>query len=156
MLKREITFEDFNGEKQTEVHYFNLSKSELIELESSFNGGLERNLQAIIEAKDSATLLKEFKTIILMAYGQKSPDGKRFIKNDQLREEFKQTAAYDALFMELATDDKAGAAFIRGVIPADLAEEVRKEQESGSLQQATAEKLGTAPKTTAEIAAEQA
>lgn len=153
MLKREITYEDFDGNKQTDIYYFNLTKSELVELEAEFEGGLEKSITAIAEAKDAATLLAQFKKIILSSYGVKSPDGKRFEKSDKLREEFQQTAAYDQLFIELATDEEAATKFISGIIPRDLSEEVQKEKD---LRQATAEKLGTAPKTTAEIAAEQA
>lgn len=153
MLKREISYEDFDGNKQTDIFYFNLTKSELVELEADFEGGLEKSITAIAEAKDGATLLAQFKRIILMSYGIKSPDGKRFEKSDKLREEFQQTAAYDQLFIELATDEEAATKFIQGIIPRDLGEEVQKEKD---LRQATAEKLGTAPKTTAEIAAAQA
>jgi len=155
MLKREITFEDFNGETVTETHYFNLTKTELMELEADYSGGLEASLVKIIEAKDNKTLLTEFKRIVMMAYGEKSADGRRFVKNQQLCEEFSQTAAFDALFVELASNEEAGAAFISGVMPRDLQEELTQMD----LKSEMAEKLGVThnqPKTTAEIAAEQA
>jgi len=120
VLKRSITYEDFNGEKITEVFYFNLNKSELIELESTYKAGLGETLQRIIEANDNGAIVKEFKRLILASYGVKSEDGKRFIKTDQLREEFTQTAAYDALFMELATDENAATVFISGIMPKDM------------------------------------
>jgi hypothetical protein len=124
MLKRTITYEDFNDNQITEDFYFNMSKSELVELEVSYEKGFGETLQAIIEAKDHKQLITEFKKLILMAYGVKSPDGKRFIKNDELREEFSQTAAYNALFMELATDENAAASFIQAVIPKDMAAQI--------------------------------
>lgn len=154
MLKRDITFEDFNGDKVTETHYFNLTGTELVELETAYSGGLEKNIETIVEAKDAKTLFAEFKKIILMSYGQKSPDGKHFIKNDELRELFSQSAAFDALVMEFFTDEAVAANFIKAVMPRDLAEAVEEDKKK-ILQDATAEKLGTAPKTTAEIAAEQ-
>lgn len=120
MLKRDITYTDFNGNEVTDTHYFNLSKTELVELEVSYEGGLSAAIQRIIDSKDIKALIKEFQKIILTSYGVRSEDGKRFIKNDQLREEFTQTAAYDALFMELATDENAAANFIKGVVPVDL------------------------------------
>jgi len=129
MLKREITYEDFNGDNVTEPFYFNLTKSELMELESSYQGGLEAAIKAMINAEDNHGVLKEFQKIILMSYGQKSPDGKRFIKSDELRDEFLQSAAYDALFMELATTEDAMIAFINGVLPKDMVAEVAKMQE---------------------------
>lgn len=140
MLKRSITFEDYNGDTVTETHYFNLSKAELVELEFSSDSGFGATLDAIIEAKDNKSLVAEFKKLVLLAYGQKSPDGKRFIKSDEMREEFQQTAAYSALFMELATDDKAAADFVNGIIPKDMVEQISQ--------------VTNKPKTTAEIAGE--
>ena len=120
MLKRDITYENYNGETVTETFYFNLTKTEIVELEVGYSGGLEAFIQKIIDTKDNAGLVREFKKIVLLAYGVKSEDGKRFIKSDELREEFSQTAAYDALFMDLATNDDAAANFIKGIVPKDL------------------------------------
>lgn len=120
MLKRNITYEDFNGNKATDVFYFNISKQELIKMEVEYPQGFGAMIEAIIEAKDHKTLIKKFEELILLAYGEKSEDGKRFIKTDKLREEFSQTAAYNALFLELATDDKAAVTFLKGVLPKDL------------------------------------
>jgi len=120
MLKRNITYEDFNGDTVTDTYYFNLSKTELLELEVSYDGGLEAAIQRIVEAKDNQALVQEFKKLVLLSYGEKSEDGKRFIKNDEAREAFSQTAAYDALFMELSTDDKAAVDFIQGILPKDF------------------------------------
>lgn len=126
MLKREIAYEDFNGNQTSDIIYFNISKPELIELESNYDGGFSGLIEAIVESKDNKALIQKFKEIVLMAYGQKSEDGKRFIKSDQLREEFSQTAAYSALFMELATDDGAAALFVKGVLPKDMRGELDK------------------------------
>ena len=145
MLKREITFTDFNGDQQTEIHYFNLTKSELVELEVKFQGGLEANVRAIMDAQDHATLLENFKQIILMSYGIKSPDGKRFDKSDEIRNNFKNSAAYDQLFMELATDENAGANFVQSLLPKDLVEEVRKDQSAKELQAEFVEKTTASP-----------
>lgn len=124
MLKRNITYKDFNGEEVTETFYFNLTRTELIELEVSYEGGLQAAIQRIIEENDPKKLIMEFKRIVLLAYGVRSEDGKRFMKSDQIREEFSQTAAYDELFMELATDDDAAADFVKGIIPSDLVQAV--------------------------------
>ena len=113
MLKREITYEDFNGEKVTGTYYFNQLGLRLSNLRVAYEGGLESSLKRIIETKDNRALVNEFKRIVLLAYGVRSEDGKRFIKSDKLREEFSQTAAYDELFMELASDDDAAANFIK-------------------------------------------
>lgn len=111
MLRREIAYEDFNGDKTSDTCYFNISKSELIEMEVEYKEGFGRMLERIIEEKDDKELIKRFKEIILMSYGQKSPDGKRFIKSDTLRDEFSQSAAYEVLFMELCTDVDAAVTF---------------------------------------------
>lgn len=126
MLKREISYENFDGEQVTETIYFNISKPEIIELEVEYEGGFGKMMERIVEAEDAKQLIHEFKRIVLLAYGKKSEDGKRFIKSDELREEFSQSAAYNELFMELATDDKAASAFIKGILPKDLADAVEK------------------------------
>jgi hypothetical protein len=126
MFKRDVTYEDFDGDKVTETFYFNLTKTELIELEVEYKGGLKEALERIIKAQDNKMLVAEFKRIVLLAYGIKSDDGKRFVKSDALREEFSQTAAYDALFMELAMDSDSAAAFINGIVPKDFAKEIEK------------------------------
>jgi len=120
MLKKDITFTDYNGDEVTETYYFNLSRAELVELEVSYSGGIEAAITRIIETRDVRNLIKEFKKIILLSYGVRSEDGKKFIKNQELRDDFTQTAAYDALFMELATDADAAAVFMNGIIPKGL------------------------------------
>jgi hypothetical protein len=130
MLKREITYEDFNGDNVTETFYFNLSKPEIVELEVEHEGGFAKMMERIVESENVKQLIEEFKKIILLSYGKKSDDGKRFIKTEQLREEFSQSAAYSELFMELATDDKAAANFIKAILPKDLATEVEAQSKT--------------------------
>ena len=127
MFKKEITYTDYNGTERTETFYFNLSKAELAEMQLSASGGFESYIQSIIEAKDAASMVKIFKDVILMSYGEKSPDGKRFIKNAEVRDSFAQTEAYSVLFMELVSDDKAASAFINGIMPSDLQEQLGAE-----------------------------
>lgn len=147
MLKREITYEDFNGNTHTESFYFNMSKPELIELEVEHQNGFDGMLQKIIDTKDNKELIAQFKKIILMAYGIKSDDGKRFIKSDELREEFEQTAAFHTLFMELATDDKVAAVFISGILPADMRDNVEKTAANNELKEKVSNMLSTTPPT---------
>lgn len=121
MLKRPITYTDFNDQKVTDIFYFNLTKAELVDLEVKGGpAGLGETIKRIIETKEHAKLLDEFKALILRSYGVKSEDGKRFIKTPELAAEFEQTAAYSELFMELATQDNAAADFIVGILPADM------------------------------------
>ena len=120
MLKETITYVDYNGNERTEDFYFNLTKAEIMEMEMSINGGLAEMIQRIVAAQDSPAIIKIFKDLVLKAYGQKSLDGKRFIKKDELTEEFSQTEAYSQLFMKLATDADAAAKFVNGIMPADV------------------------------------
>ena len=120
MLKKTITYTDYNGTERTEDFYFNLSKAELMEMEMSTEGGLTETIQKIVAAQNAPAIIKIFKELILKAYGEKSPDGKRFIKSDELSTAFSQTEAYSQLFMELATDADAAAKFVNGIIPADI------------------------------------
>ncbi len=118
MLKKTITYPDYNGLDRTEDFYFNLTKAEIMEMELSTTGGLSEMISRIVSAKDAPAIIKVFKELILKAYGQKSPDGKRFIKSAALSEEFAQTEAYSILFMELATDADAAAKFVNAIVPA--------------------------------------
>jgi len=120
MLKREIKYRDFDDNEVTDTFYFNITKSEVVELEVGHKGGMEEWIKKVTKTEDHQALIAEFKRIILLSYGQKSEDGKRFIKTAEMREEFSQTAAFDALFIELATDETAAANFIKGILPADV------------------------------------
>lgn len=128
MIKKEIEYEDYNGDKVKDVFYFNLTKPEILELETEFEGGLARFLQGIIDARDEKNLIRQFKRIILLSYGEKSDDGRHFYKSDEIRERFVQSAAYAELFMKLATDDKFAVEFLNGVLPKDMVEEIQKAQ----------------------------
>lgn len=119
MLKKSITYYDYNGVERTEDFRFNLSKAELMEMEMSTNGGLTEMINKIVAAQDIPAIIKVFKDLILKAYGEKSPDGKRFIKSKELSTAFAQTEAYSQLFMELATNPEEAAKFINGIIPTD-------------------------------------
>ena len=124
MLKKIITYTDYNNVERTEPFYFNLSKAELMEMELGVTGGMTEMLDKIIAAKDAPSLMKTFKEMIMKAYGVKSDDGKRLIKSEELSIAFTQTEAYSVLFMELITDDKAAADFVNGIIPNEIQTEV--------------------------------
>lgn len=121
MLKKTITYTDYNGAERTEDFYFNLTKAEIMEMQLSASGGLAEMLQKVVAAKDAPSIVKIFKDLILKAYGEKTPDGKRFIKSEEISMAFAQTEAYSQLFMELATDADAASAFVNGIIPGDMA-----------------------------------
>ena len=122
MLKKTLTYTDYNGVERTEDFYFNLNKAEILEMELGIKGGLAEMIQEVVAAQDAPAIIKIFKDLVLMSYGKKAPDGKRFIKNQELRDEFVQTEAYSILFMELATDADAAAKFVNGIMPGDLVE----------------------------------
>lgn len=119
MLKKTITYTDCNGNERTEDFYFNLTKAEVLKMEMGVSGGMAEKIKKIIAAQDQPTIIRVFEDIILMAYGEKSDDGKRFIKSKELSTAFMQTEAYSNLFMELATDADAAAKFINGILPAN-------------------------------------
>jgi hypothetical protein len=126
MLKKTIKYEDFDGNEVEETYYFHLSKAELVELEMSHEGGLHDYLQRIVDSNDGKAVIAEFKNLILAAYGERSDDGKRFIKSQEMRDEFASTEAYSTLFMELCVDADKAAEFINGMVPAGLEKDVAK------------------------------
>jgi hypothetical protein len=117
MIKQTMTYIDFDGNERTEDFYFNLTKAEVTEMELSAEGGLAKTLKKIVDAKDSKRIVETFKDLIFRAYGEKSPDGRRFIKSKELSEAFSQTEAYSQLFMDLATNAEKAAAFVNGIVP---------------------------------------
>lgn len=119
MLKKTITYVDYNGNERTEDFYFNLTEVEAMEMELSAAGGLTANIQRIVASQDGAAIFKIFKDLILKAYGEKSLDGKRFVKSKEISDAFSQTEAYSTFFMELVTDADAAAAFVNGITPTD-------------------------------------
>lgn len=122
MLKKTITYTDYNGTERTEDFYFNFSKAEIVEMELSTAGGLTEMIKKIVATKDSPSLIKIFKDLVLKAYGEKSADGKRFIKSEEIATAFSQTEAYSQLFMDLAMDADEAVKFLTGVIPADASQ----------------------------------
>lgn len=121
MIKKTITYKDYNGLERKEDFYFNLTEAEILEMEMSTSGGLAEAITKIVNSKDQPAIIKIFKDLILKAYGEKSPDGKHFIKSEELSKNFSYTQAYSILFMELATDADKASEFVNGIVPADVA-----------------------------------
>jgi hypothetical protein len=117
MLKKTMTYIDYDGNERVEDFYFNLTKAELAEMQMSESGGLAKMLEKIVAEKDSKRIVEIFKDLVLKSYGEKSSDGKRFIKTQELRDAFSQTEAYSDLFMELASSAEKASAFVNGVVP---------------------------------------
>lgn len=128
MYRKVISYTDYDGNACQDECLFNLSKAELMEMNFSAEGGMHKMLERIVKTNDTNKIIAVFKEIILKAYGEKSDDGKRFIKYDRdghrLADDFAQTEAYSELFMELATDEAAATDFINGVIPKAMADEI--------------------------------
>ena len=128
MLKKTITYVDYNGTERTEDFYFNLSKAEIMEMEMGTTGGLAEMIKKVVDAKDAPAIIKIFKDLVLKAYGEKSLDGRRFIKSEALSNEFSQTEAYAQIFMELATDADKASEFVKGIIPAEIEKQLPDKQ----------------------------
>ena len=126
MIKKTVTYTDYNGVERTENFYFNLSKAEVMEMEMSTEGGMAESIQKVVDAKDAPAIIRVFKDLVLKAYGVKSDDGRRFMKTKpdgtRYADDFKETEAYSQIFMELATYADEAAKFVNGIVPADLAQ----------------------------------
>ena len=126
MLKKTFQYTDFNGNEQEETFYFNLSKSEVIEYELQERAGMSTTLQRIVEERDNQKILAHFKDLVMKSVGRKSDDGRRFVKNDEIREDFLASPAYDERFIWLMSEPGAGAEFVNNVLPQDVDEFVKK------------------------------
>ena len=124
MIKKTITYIDFNGGERTEDFYFHLTKAEITKMEMSVNGGMAERIQRIVSAQDQPAIIEVFEDLIKKSYGVKTPDGRGFVKRKEDLEAFMATEAYSQLFMELATDSNAASKFVNGIIPADLSKQI--------------------------------
>ena len=120
MIKKTVTYVDYNGVERTEDFYFNLSKAEVAEMEMSVEGGFSKMLEEIVASKDNVKIVSLFKQMVLKAYGEKSADGRRFVKSEEISKAFSETEAYSEIFMSLALNESEAAAFVNGIMPANL------------------------------------
>ena len=134
MFKYEITYKDFDDVEVTETLYFHMTEAELMEMELA-NDGIQRRYERAMESKDGYSIARLMKDLILRSYGEKTPDGKRFIKTDEIRDSFKASEAYSKFYVTLVQDEKLAAEFVRKIVPSDLAarsEQLMKEQKAAS------------------------
>lgn len=124
MLKREIKFTDFNDQPGTETAYFHMTKTEWLELEATYPKGIEGTMLELTRNNDRRGMFRVFQDLVLNSYGVKSEDGRRFIKNDELSTDFKQSAAFDALFIELFSTEQNAVDFLKGLFPTDMRAEI--------------------------------
>lgn len=138
MITKTITYNDYNGNERTEDFLFNLTTAELMEMEMSVDGGLAEKIDRITKTQKAPELIKIFKDLINRSYGEKSDDGRRFVKvNDAgvpLYIGFTQTEAYSQLFMELATNAEKAAEFVNGIIPTDAAKSIASKAEPKTIE----------------------
>lgn len=126
MFKKTIKYEDFNGNEREETFYFNLTKAEVTKMELQVNGGYSNVIQRIVDSQDGSAIMEIFEKIILESYGEKSIDGREFMKSKEIVDKFKSTEAYSVLFMELCTDSAKAAEFVTGVLPSETLKEIEK------------------------------
>lgn len=125
MIKKTVTYKDYNNVERTETHYFHFNEAEILEMEMSVEGGFAERVQRIVDAKEQSALMGVIKNFVLDAYGVKSEDGKRFIKNAEVRDAFVQSPAYSKIFMELITNDELAAEFVNGVVPESMKDRLK-------------------------------
>lgn len=124
MIKKTIKYEDFDGNQREEDFYFNLTKAEIANMFASVDGGLDKKLERIVQKRDGPEIMETFREFIKRSYGEKSLDGREFLKSDEIYRRFEATEAYSVLFMELCTDGAKAADFIRGIVPKDIREQM--------------------------------
>ena len=128
MYKKTVTYTDYDGVERTESFFFNLSRAELLDMELGSDGGMTGLINKIVDEKDTKRIVGLFKDIMNRSYGVKSDDGKRFIKNEEVLNEFLDSAAYSDIYMELVTNTDKAIEFVNGIMPADLVEKAAKQE----------------------------
>lgn len=122
MLKKTITYPDYNGVQRTDDFYFNLSKPEIVKMQASVKGGYDVQLRSMAANPNGGQIMEFFEELISKAYGEKSEDGRRFMKSEEISKSFMETPAYEKLFEELVTDDKAAADFVNAIMSTNPSE----------------------------------
>lgn len=129
MLKKTISYKDYDGKERNEEVYFNLDEGEIMEMEMSVSGGFSAMLERVVHEESEPELFKIFKNFVVKSYGEKSADGRYFLKEDDdgrpLVRKFLQSKAYSALMLELTKDAKAASDFVNAIMPADLVEKYK-------------------------------
>lgn len=133
MIKQDITYTNFEGEQETETLYFHLNKVELMEMQVSEKRGLAQYITDIQKAENNKEIFRLFKEIVLRAYGERSEDGKKFIKNERLREEFEGCLAYEELMVKIVTETDFAVKFVNGIMPAGMADQIAARMGQDSL-----------------------
>ena len=128
MFSRTFTYKDYNGNTRTDTWYFNLDKAELVKMELGAWGGLDALMKRLVREENPEKIVETFEKIILTAVGEKSPDGRKFIKNEEIREDFRQTPAYADLFYELVMDSEKANAFFKACMPEELAAAITEKE----------------------------
>ena len=119
MIKKTMTYKDYDGNQRTEDFWFNLTKAEAAKLEFGTTGGISKMIERIVQEQDAKRILDVFEDLICRSYGKKSPDGKRFVKNQKQTDEFLQTEAYSDLFIEFMNNPDEFSQFFAGVLNFD-------------------------------------
>jgi len=135
MLKETRKYIDFDGNERTEDFYFNFTKAELIEMNLFEAGGMAKMIERIINANDPGEIMRVFKELILRSYGEKSPDGRTFMKSPEISARFAATPVYSDMFMEFSQDADKAVAFVKGLVPPDILPEIEKREKEGTLLQ---------------------
>ena len=132
MYRIPVTYEDYNSVEKTKDFYFNLNKAELMKMQLTEAGGLAESIEKIVAANNIPAIVEVFEKLVLDAYGEKSADGERFEKTDEIKAAFKQHPAYSIIYMDLATDADKAAKFINAIVPADMAKEAEAAQKAAA------------------------
>ena len=136
MYKKQITYIDLDGNERTENLYFRLSESEIADMQYSVAGGFANMLMEMINKQDVPAIMEEFKKFIMLSYGEKTPDGRGFIKvrdGHRLADDFIQTEAYNKFYMTIMNDPEEIVRFVNGIFPKDMMEKGREVMKSKEL-----------------------
>ena len=127
MIKYTVNYKNFNGDVKSKDLYFDLRKRELLLWETQVPEGMHGILEKAIADGDSGTIARILDDLMLRGYGERSADGESFIKSDDIRKRFEQSAAYDQLFIDIMSDPKKAADFFNGMVPSDMIDQITKE-----------------------------
>ena len=141
VLKKTIRYTDFDGTSREEDLYFNLSEAELLEMAIHHDRGVEgvaAYFKELGESKDPKLIIPAVKNMLLLAYGERSEDGRHFRKSPEITDDFVSSAAYQEMFMQMMSDRDTIMGFFKGALPAKYLQALNELEREHSVEELVA------------------
>ena len=133
MQKLTVQYQNWDGDLETEDLYFHLNIKELQEMEK-WDVPLTKRIAKLTKTEDGTEAFELMRDIVEAAYGERSSDGKRFVKNPEVLKNFTQGLAYDEVILQFIDGTTDLAKFVEGLLPKKVFELAKKNAKDSSVE----------------------